>query len=255
MLKKVKPVDSIHHSDNGRVALPIVPQILDDPLSSYALKMLHLQDAAMPLDGVLREMEELADLEKIPIIGPLEGAIIQILAKLHKPEPHSILDIGTAIGYSALWLARALPKDSHIISIEIDPRRAQIAKKFIEKAGYHHQIEIILGDAMDIIPSLGKFDLIFQDVIKHIYFGSDPTLALQLFDYCLAHLVDNGLLLGDNAFCMGEVLHNQSEELPAQIRGIQAYNRQVATHPDLSSVIIPVRDGLWVSHKQRRSAA
>lgn len=255
MSKKIKTMDSIQHSDNGRVSLPIVPQILNDPLSSYALEMLYLQDAEQPLDDVLREMEELAALEQIPIIGPLEGAIIQVITRLSKPSPKKILDIGTAIGYSALWLARALPEDSHIVSVEIDPQRARIAEEFIERAGYQHQIEVVLGDVMEIMPTLGEFDLILQDVIKHVYFGSDSKLALQLFDYCLDHLVDDGLLLGDNAFCMGEVLHNQLKELPAQIQGIQAYNTQVATHPDLSSVIIPVRDGLWVSHKRKRRAA
>jgi len=254
MLKKNNTADSIHYSNNGKVSLPIVPQILGDPLSSYALEMLNLRAADFPLDDVLREMEDLAALEQIPIIGPLEGAIIQILTQLSKPAPRKILDIGTAIGYSALWLARSLPEDCHIISIEIDPERAQIAEEFIEKAGYHHQVEIIVGDVMEIMPSLGIFDLILQDVIKHVYFGSDSKLALQLFDYCLDLLVDDGLLLGDNAFCMGEVLHSLME-LPAQIQGIQAYNRQVATHPDLSSIIIPVRDGLWVSHKRKRRAA
>lgn len=251
MFKQVKPIEKTKMSDNGRVSLPIVPQILDDPLSSYALEMLYLRKAETPLDKVLREIEELSALEQIPIVGPLEGAVIEILIRLRQPAPRKILDIGTAVGYSALWLARALPADSQIVSIEIDPLRAQMAKEFIEKAGYQHQIQVILGDALDILPTLGMFDLILQDVIKHVYFGSDSELALQLFNYCLDHLVDDGMLLGDNAFCMGEVLHKQSKEIPAQIRGIQAYNKRVATHPDLSSVIIPVRDGLWVSHKRK----
>jgi caffeoyl-CoA O-methyltransferase len=255
MLKNAETNIELHNSDNGRVALPIVPQILDDPLSSYALKMLYMRDAESPLDDVLREMEDLAALEQIPIIGPLEGAVVQVLTQLRQPASKMILDIGTAIGYSALWMARDLPEDSKIISIEIDPQRAQLAEEFIEKAGYQHKIKVILGDALEILPTLGQFDLIFQDVIKHVYFGSDSKLALKLFDHCMDHLVDGGTLLGDNAFCMGEVLHNQSNGIPAQIRGIQAYNKQVATHPDLSSVIIPVRDGLWVSHKHKRSAA
>jgi len=251
MLKQAKSNDTLFNPNNGRVALPIVPQIMDDPLSSYALKLLNMRDSESPLDDVLREMEDLAALEQIPIIGPLEGAVVKILTQLRHPTPKKILDIGTAIGYSALWIARALPDDSRIISIEIDPQRAQIAERYIEKAGYHHQIEVIIGDALEVLPTLGQFDLIFQDVIKHVYFGSDSKLALKLFDYCVDHLVEGGILLGDNAFCMGEVLHKQTNGSPAQIKGIQAYNKQVATHPDLSSVIIPVRDGLWVSHKQK----
>ncbi len=251
MTHQTKSIEELQISDSGQVELPIVPQLLDDPLSSYALKMVRKRGTEFPLDGVLLDMEEMAAIEQIPIIGPLEGAVIQILMQLRQPPPRKVLDIGTAIGYSALWLARALPKGSHIVSIEIDPQRAQTARDFIEKARYHHQIEVIIGDVLDLLPTMGKFDIIFQDVIKHVYFGADSRLSLQLLECCLEHLEDGGLLLGDNAFCMGEVLHNDTEDLPAQIRGIQAYNDKVATHPELDSVIIPVRDGLWVSHRRK----
>ncbi len=233
--------------ENGRVALPIVPQLPDDPLEKYALMLLRKRPAVLPVDDVLREMEALAAREAIPIIGPLEGAVIQAIMQLRQPPPRWVLDIGTAIGYSALWLARALPRESRVISIEIDPQRARVARDFIQRAGYHGQVEIINGDVMDVLPALGKFDVILQDVIKHVYFGKSADLSLQLLEECLRHLEVNGVLLGDNAYCMGEVLHRRKADLPAQIVGIQAYNESVAVHPQLDSVIIPVRDGLWVS--------
>ncbi len=241
--------------ENGRVALPIVPQLPDDPLEKYALMLLRKRAAVSPLDDVLQEMEALAARQAIPIIGPLEGAVIQAILQLRQPPPRRVLDIGTAIGYSALWLARALPRESRVISIEIDPRRARMARDFIRRAGYHEQIEIINGDVMDLLPALGKFDVILQDVIKHIYFGKNSVLSLYLLEECLKHLTVNGVLLGDNAFCMGEVLHHRKEDLPAQIVGIQAYNETVAVHPQLDSVIIPVRDGLWVSTLRSEIAA
>ena len=146
-------------------------------------------------------------------------------------------------------MARGLPTDCKIISIEIDPQRAQRAREFVAKAGCQSQIEILVGDVFDLLPDLGEFDVIFQDVIKHKYFGSDSELSLKLLDCCLEHLCAQGVLFGDNAFCMGEVLHNPTDELPTQVVGIQAYNTTIAAHPQLSSVIIPVRDGLWVSNK------
>lgn len=237
-------------STNGRVALPIVPQHSEDPLSGYALEMLSHRASESPLDDVLLEMEELARHEDIPIIGPLEGAVIQALVQMRAPAPRRVLDIGTSIGYSALWLARALPPESRVFSIEIDGQRARMAREFIEKAGYQPQVQVIEGDVMNLLPSLEPFDLILQDVIKHIYFGKDSQLSLQLLDDCLARLVDGGVLLGDNAFCMGEVLHDNGDKLPAQVLGIQAYNEAVASHPQLDSVILPVRDGLWISHKR-----
>ncbi len=110
MIHQTKSIEEVKIQSAGQVELPIVPQLLDDPLSSYALKMLRNRQTEFPLDGVLLDMEELAAIEQIPIIGPLEGAVIQILTQLRQPPPQTVLDIGTAIGYSALWLARALPK-------------------------------------------------------------------------------------------------------------------------------------------------
>ncbi|MBL6982165.1 MAG: class I SAM-dependent methyltransferase, partial [Anaerolineales bacterium] len=197
MVQQTKSIENIQANNNGRVALPIVPQFLDDPLSGYALEMLRMKRGESLIDDVLLEMEELASIEQIPIIGPLEGAVIQILTQIRQPAPKLVLDIGTAIGYSALWLAKALPNGSQIISIEIDAQRAQTAKKFIEKAGYQHQIEVVCGDVLDLLPSMEIFDVILQDVIKHVYFGADSRLSLQLFEYCLDHLHDGGMLLGD----------------------------------------------------------
>jgi len=206
MTQQIKNIEDVRIGNTRQVALPIVPQLLDDPLSSYALALLRKRNAEFPVDDVLAEMEEMASIEQIPIIGPLEGAVIQMLTQLQQPEPQNVLDIGTAIGYSALWMARGISPESKITSIEIDPQRAQIARNFIEQAGYQHQIEVVIGDVLALLPSMGQFDIILQDVIKHVYFGADSQLSLQLFDYCMDHLNEGGLLLGDNAFCLGEVL-------------------------------------------------
>jgi predicted O-methyltransferase YrrM len=211
--------------------------------------MLHLRQPISPVDDVLREQEDLAARDNVPIIGPLEGAIIQTLLHLRQSPTRNALDIGGAIGYSAIWLARALP-DSQIISIEIDQQRAELAQHFIEKAGFQTRISVMTGNVFELLPDLNiQFDVILQDVIKHVYFGADSSLALELLDLCLECLTDDGLLLSDNAFCMGEVLHNSAEGLPNQVAGIIAYNRELASRPNLESVIIPVRDGLWVSQR------
>jgi predicted O-methyltransferase YrrM len=231
--------------------LPIAPQLSDDPLVQYSLKMLRAKPPVSPLDDVLFEIETIAADEKIPIIGPVEGAVIQATVRALSLRTGNVLDIGTAVGYSAIWLARALPQ-STIISIEIDPVRAERARDFIVRAGLADRVTILLGDVFEILPTLSlSFDVILQDVIKHAYFGSDATLALRLLDLCLSHLVDGGMLLGDNAYCLGEVLLDPADNLPKQVVGIQAYNSAIATHPNLDSVIIPIRDGLWVSHYTR----
>ncbi|HBY09034.1 MAG TPA: hypothetical protein DEH22_15110 [Chloroflexi bacterium] len=238
-------------SKNLQQVLPIVPQNGGDQLSEYALQLLRMRHPESPVDDILHEMEVMAEQQNVPIIGPLEGAIIQLLAQIHGNSAKHVLDIGTAIGYSAIWLARGLPADCRIISIEIDPERARIAKEFIARAGFANQVEVLEGDVFELMSQINqKFDIIFQDVIKHVYFGASSQLSLNLLDFCIEHLRDGGLLLGDNVFCMGEVLHDQAEKLPEQVIGIQAYNTRVATHPLLDSITLPVRDGLWVSRKR-----
>ena len=229
------------------VALPIVPQVSDDLLEKYALQMMKLQEKDTPLQQVLHEIEKIAVAESVPIIGALEGKILASLISMRHLPAREILDIGTAIGYSAIWLARVTGPTGHITSVEIDPIRAKRAREFVCRAGVQNQVEIITGDVFEILPSQNKkYDVIFQDVMKHVYFAQDPTLALKLLNISVEHLASNGILLTDNAFCQGKVLHPSDYN---QVKGIQAYNEAVATDARLESLLFPFRDGLWYSRR------
>ncbi len=236
-----------------QTALPIVPQVSDDLLEQYALQILKLQEDTSPLQEVLHEIEAIAETEKVPIIGALEGKILAGLISLRQPRPRKVLDIGTAIGYSAIWLARVLGRQGHITSLEIDPLRAERAREFVRRAGVQEQVEIITGDVFELLdPQHGQlagqqYDVIFQDVMKHVYFAQDPGLALQLLELSVAYLAPAGFLLTDNAFCQGKVMHPSEYN---QVKGIQAYNEAVATHPALDSMLLPFRDGLWFSRRK-----
>lgn len=230
----------------ANVALPIVPQVSDDLLEQYSLQMMRLQEDNTPLQKVLHEIENIAEIENIPIIGALEGRILAMLISMRTTPPVCrVLDIGTAIGYSALWLAKVTGPDCHITSIEIDPVRAARAREYIAAAGVQDRVEIVLGDVFEVLPQMEhKFDVIFQDVMKHVYFSQSPSLAVKLLNLSIEHLADGGLLLTDNAFCQGKVTHSSDYN---QVKGIQAYNEAVARHKQLNSILIPVRDGLWFS--------
>lgn len=232
--------------------ISIAPQVSDDPLFQYSLEMLNYRPHKSPVDDTLKEMEFIAFKEKIPIVGALEGALIQALVSLKTPKAKYILDIGTAIGYSAIWLGRSIGKDSRVISIEIDPERARRAQYFVDKADLNSKIQIIVGDIFEIIPFKNiHFDVIFQDVIKHQYFSKSPQLAVKLLNACEHNLATNGLLMSDNAYCLGHVLDSPSYDTPNQIIGIQSYNIALASNQSLESVIVPIRDGLWISKKTR----
>jgi predicted O-methyltransferase YrrM len=230
-----------------QAALPIVPQVSNDLLEQYSLQMLRLPEDDNPLQRVLREMESIAEKESIPIIGALEGRILAELISMRHPPVVDVLDIGTAIGYSAIWMASVLGPGGHITSIELDQERAARAKEFIQRAGVQNQVEVIVGDIFEILPQQNKkFDAIFQDVMKHVYFARDPELAIKLLDLCIQHLKIYGLLLTDNAFCHGRVLEYSEYN---QVKGIQTYNQTIAKHKQMESLLLPFRDGLWFSRR------
>jgi len=120
---------------------------------------------------VLKRLERLAEKEFLPSIGPTKGKIIAGLIKDYKPR--SILEIGTLYGYSAILMGSMLPEENSgkVITIEIDEGSVNIARKNIEDAALANRVEVIVGDALDIIPKLhGKFDMVFLDATKEQYF-------------------------------------------------------------------------------------
>jgi predicted O-methyltransferase YrrM len=119
--------------------------------------------------SLLRELEQIAKREHLPSIGPIKGKIISDLIKRYKPT--KILEIGTLHGYSAILMVDLLFDDGKLITIEIDKNLADIARKNIAKAGLSHKIEVISGNALEVIPTLTgyKFDLIFLDAAKSEY--------------------------------------------------------------------------------------
>jgi len=121
------------------------------------------------ISSLLRELEQIAKREHLPSIGPIKGKIISDIIKRYKPT--KILEIGTLHGYSAILMVDLLFDDEKLITIEIDKNLADIARKNIAKAGLSHKIEVISGNALEVIPTLTgyKFDLIFLDAAKSEY--------------------------------------------------------------------------------------
>ena len=121
------------------------------------------------ISSLLRELEQIAKSEHLPTIGPIKGKIISDIIKRYQPT--KILAIGTLHGYSAILMVDLLFDDEKLITIEIDKNLADIARKNIAKAGLSHKIEVISGNALEVIPTLTgyKFDLIFLDAAKSEY--------------------------------------------------------------------------------------
>jgi predicted O-methyltransferase YrrM len=121
------------------------------------------------ISNLLRELEQIAEREHLPSIGPVKGKIISAIIKKYRPT--SIVEIGSLHGYSAILMGDLLPDDGKLITIEIDKNLANIARKNIDKAGLSNKIEVISDDAINVIPMLAgyKFDMVFLDAVKSEY--------------------------------------------------------------------------------------
>lgn len=192
--------------------------------------------------GVLVDMEEHAERENVPIIGPLEGQFLYTLALAAKAK--DILDVGTAIGYSAMWLALAAQQhEGRVVTIEKDQGRAAWAEAYFRQAGLAGVCAVRRGDAATLMRGMQEsFDLIFLDILTQM---DNPNSALELLDLCVMRLRPGGLLLSDNALRSGRVLNPASED--ASTQGIAAFNAAIIKHPRLVSSIVPLRDGVSVS--------
>jgi predicted O-methyltransferase YrrM len=195
-------------------------------------------------DAVLDEIARGNQTRGLPLVDAEVGALLRVLATSVKAT--RILEIGTAIGYSGIWLARALPAGGMLVTMEFDEARAREARENFDKAGLSDNVSVVVGDAqLKIAKVSGPFDLIFQD--------GDKKLYTPLLDRLVALLRPGGLLVTDNVLWDGEVApgFTSSPKKPeVDTRAIIEYNQRVAAHPNLLTSIVPLRDGVSISVKR-----
>ena len=212
-------------------------QIVPDAVERY------LSGLNRQVDGVLADLARTGTAQGIPIIDAEVGALLQVLAR--GAGARRVLEIGTAIGYSGIWLARALPDDGMLLTMEMDPERARMARDHFDRAGVGRRASVIVGDAQRMIAKIsGPFDLIFQDGDKHLY--------TPLLDRLHALLRPGGLLVTDNVLWNGEVVPGFIDTPQRDIdetRAIAEYNEHLNSHPGFMTATIPIRDGLAVAVK------
>ena len=188
-------------------------------------------------DPVLAEMERLAAKRDIPIVGPAVGRLLALLVEITGAK--RIFEMGSAIGYSTIWLARAAGPGAEVFYTDGDPRNAVQAAGYFRRAGVANRVRILVGDSIKLIDTVpGKFDLIFNDVDKHQY----P----HAFRRAVPRLRRGGLFVADNTLWSGRVAKPARD---AATRGIQEFNRLLYRSRDLFPVIIPLRDGVAVCRK------
>ncbi|UOQ46300.1 O-methyltransferase [Halobacillus salinarum] len=195
----------------------------------------------------VKRMEEYAEENRIPIMEPLGIDFLMQMVRLKQPE--RILEIGTAIGYSALRMLEAYPK-SQIVSVERDSVRFKEAQANIAKLGAEPNIHLIQGDALDVVPEVeekGPFDLLFIDAAKGKY--------EEFFHLYAPFVSDDGMILSDNVLFKGYVANREQapERLGKIAAKIDEFNQRLIRHPDYNTTIVPVGDGVAVTIKNKKS--
>ncbi len=173
-----------------------------------------------------------------------EGKLLYMLAKIRGAK--KILEIGTLGGYSTIWLARALPADGRLLTLEYSPKHAEVARANIERAGLSDKVEVRIGAGLESLPQIeargeGPFDLFFIDADKENYPG--------YLDWCIKLSRPGSVILSDNLIRNGAVMAPEASDTAATV--IAGFNRTLATHPRLDSIILPITrentDGLGIA--------
>lgn len=194
-----------------------------------------------PRDPLLREMEEHARRDQVPISDPEIGRLLAILAR--SIGARRILEIGTALGYGALCLARGAA-EARVVTIELDPERIEQARGYLERGGVADRVDIVQGAALDILPRLeGPFDLAFVDAVKMEY--------RRYLDLLLPKLRVGGLVVVDNLLWKGHVAAPPEDEEDEVADALRSFNGYLMMHPQLQAVVLPVGDGLGVATKTK----
>lgn len=212
--------------------------IVDERMASF------INSFASPNSEFLDNLEKYSLETNVPIVRKEMQSLIKFLLAMKKP--HSILEVGTAIGFSAILMAENTDKDTHITTIEKYEKRIPLAKENFKTAGVEDRITFLEGDATDILASLeGQYDLIFMDAAKGQYINFMPDV--------LRLLSPGGILLSDNVMQDGDILESRfvverrNRTIYARMRD---YLYELTHNPQLETVILPVGDGVTISVKK-----
>jgi caffeoyl-CoA O-methyltransferase len=210
----------------------IVPQAIEHYCAAHT-------DAASPL---LRELEDYTRAhcqDAQMLTGPVEGALLRLLVQVSGAM--RVLEIGTFTGYSALTMAEALPDEGRIMTCEVKPEHARIARSFFDRSPHGAKIEIRQGAALATVGALApgaRFDFVFLDADKENY--------VNYYDAVVPLLRPGGLLVADNTLWSGRVLDPKEKS----DRAVAAFNQRVTADPRVSRVLLSVRDGVTIVRKR-----
>ncbi|MCE2743965.1 MAG: class I SAM-dependent methyltransferase [Fluviicola sp.] len=171
--------------------------------------------------------------------GHYQGRVLSMLSKMI--QPNRILELGTYTGYSALCLAEGLSDKGLLITVDVNPELEEMVDKYIQKSPYKNQIQQIIGNGMDVIPSLNEeFDIVFIDADKRNY--------AAYYDLVFDKVRKGGYIISDNVLWSGKVV-NEYEKSDLDTKILKDFNAQLHNDPRVENVLLPIRDGLMIVRK------
>lgn len=211
-------------------------EFLPENISEYAEAHTHKEsDALKDLNRVTWSKV----LQPRMLSGHLQGRVLSMFSKMTKPK--RILEIGTYTGYSAICLAEGLAIDGKLISLDVNEELETMAKEYFAKSGFEDKIEMIIGNALEVIPTLNeKWDLVFIDADKENY--------SNYYDLVIDHLNIGGLIIADNVLWSGKVVESVKGD-DEETLALKAFNEKVHNDPRVENVLFPIRDGLMICRK------
>lgn len=199
----------------------------------------YLYSLLPPRDEVLAEIEAEATRRHIPIVGPAVARFFHQLAAMTGAS--TVFEMGSAIGYSTIWWARAVGEGGRVHYTDSDPKNADQARRYFQRAGVADRVQIHIGDAIELLSEQKQlFDIVFNDIDKEDY-----PRVLRLVP---PRLRKGGLFVTDNVLWSGKVTEPNSTE--THTRAILEFNRQLYQSPDFFTTILPIRDGVAVAVKK-----
>ena len=216
---------------------------IEDDNINYEYIIRYIRDTIPQSEGHLKEMEDFAKKNEVPISQPESIRMIEILIKMMNAK--KILEVGAAIGYSSIRMSRA--NDAAVTTIELSGEMAEIAEKNISKAELGDRIKLIRGDAKEVLPEIkddGTYDIVFIDAAKGQY--------MEFFPHCMRLLKKGGVLISDNVLYKGMTA---TDELVVRrkitiVRRLRAYLKMLNETKELSTAILPIGDGVAISFKE-----
>jgi predicted O-methyltransferase YrrM len=197
----------------------------------------YLIDTLRDPDPILRDMENRADDQDFPIVGPTVGRLLALLTQATRAR--RIFEFGSGFGYSTYWFARAAGHNAHVVHTDNSEALSADARSYIERGKLHDRVIFEVGDALEIFPKHGgPWDIVFLDHDKERY-----AEALELV---WPHVKPGGLVIADNVLWKGKIL--TGDKAPATA-GIRRFNEAIFALPDGNSTLLPLRDGVSLTWK------